>query len=126
MSKPNKNQKSYTEPISHYTEPVTSNYWGSIKSTLLKSGPIIAFLLLAVYLSFASPYFLTGSNIVNIARQTSITAILAVGQTLVIITGGIDLSVGAIAAISASVAAVLMTQQFQIGSLVIGPLGVGW
>jgi ribose transport system permease protein len=59
---------------------------------------------------------------VNITRQSAITAILAVGQTFVILSSGIDLSVGAVAAISASVAAVLMTQQFQIGGMAIGPL----
>lgn len=89
---------------------------------LLRGGPFIALILLAAYLSIASPHFLTTSNLVNVARQTSITAILAVGQTLVILTAGIDLSVGAIAAISASVAAVLMTQRVEVLGLAFGPL----
>jgi ribose/xylose/arabinose/galactoside ABC-type transport system permease subunit len=112
--------------VSRYSENKVSSIWGAVKQTLLRAGPVIAFFLLAVYLSSASPHFLTGSNLINVARQTSITAILAISQTLVIITGGIDLSVGAVAAISASVAAVLMTQQFHLGSLVIGPIGFGW
>ncbi len=126
MSKSSENQVPSTEATSRYSESSTTGLKRVIQGTLLKSGPIIAFLLLAIYLSFASPHFLTGSNVVNITRQTSITAILAIGQTLVIITGGIDLSVGAIAALSASVAAVLMTQQFQVGGLVIGPIDFGW
>lgn len=126
MSTSNENQKPSAEATSRYSEPAASSFWGVIRSTLLRAGPIVAFLLLAVYLSFASPHFLTGSNVVNIARQTSITAILAIGQTLVIITGGIDLSVGAIAALSASVAAVLMTQQFTVAGILIGPLDFGW
>lgn len=97
--------------------------WTLVKQTLLRAGPIIAFLLLGIYLSFASPHFLTTSNMVNIARQTSITTILAIGQTMVIITGGIDLSVGAIAALGASVSSVLMTQQIQVGGLAFGPVG---
>ena len=88
---------------------------------LLRGGPLIALLLLVTYLSFATPHFLRASNMVNVTRQSAITAILAVGQTFVILSAGIDLSVGAVAAISASVAAVLMTQQLQIGGLTIGP-----
>ena len=89
---------------------------------LLRGGPFIALLLLVTYLSIATPHFLRASNMVNITRQSAITAILAVGQTFVILSAGIDLSVGAVAAISGSVAAVLMTQQLQIGGLTIGPL----
>jgi ribose transport system permease protein len=77
---------------------------------------------LAAYLTFATPYFLTASNLANVTRQSSITAILAVGQTFVILTGGIDLSVGAIAALAGSVSAVLMTQRFEAGGMAIGPI----
>jgi ribose transport system permease protein len=83
---------------------------------------LIALILLAAYLAFATPYFLTVSNLANVTRQSAITAILAVGQTFVILTAGIDLSVGAIAALSASVSAVLMTQRIEIAGLAIGPI----
>lgn len=92
------------------------------RGILLRGGPLIALLLLVTYLSIATPHFLRASNMVNVTRQSAITAILAVGQTFVILSAGIDLSVGAVAAISASVAAVLITQQLQIGGLTIGPL----
>jgi ribose transport system permease protein len=88
---------------------------------IMQAGPLIALILLAAYLSFATPFFLRTSNLVNVTRQSAITAIIAVGQTFVILTGGIDLSVGAVAAISASAAAVLMTQQIQVGGMAIGP-----
>ena len=114
------------ESVNRYTETKVTNIWGFLQQTLLRAGPIVVFMILTIYMSSATPHFLTGSNVVNVARQTSITAILAIGQTLVIIAGGIDLSVGAVAAISASVAAVLMTQQIHIGPLLIGPLGFGW
>jgi len=94
----------------------------TFREIILRAGPLIALILLAAYLSFATPFFLRTSNLVNVTRQSAITAIIGVGQTFVILTGGIDLSVGAIAAISASVAAVLMTQQMNVGGLVIGPL----
>ena len=47
-----------------------------------------------------TPHFLTVSNLLNIAQQTSINAIVAVGMTFVILSGGIDLSVGSIVALS--------------------------
>ena len=76
----------------------------TVRELLLRGGPLIALILLAAYLSFATPYFLTVGNIANVTRQSAIMAILAVGQTFVILTAGIDLSVGALAALSASVA----------------------
>ncbi len=58
----------------------------------------IAFLAIFVVFSFMSEYFLSVNNILNIIVQSSILAIIAVGATMVIITGGIDLSVGSIVA----------------------------
>ena len=94
----------------------------TLQHLVLQGGPLIALILLATYLSLASPYFFTVSNLVNVSRQSSITAILAVGQTFVILAAGIDLSVGAMAALSASVSAVLMTQQLEVAGLTIGPV----
>jgi ribose/xylose/arabinose/galactoside ABC-type transport system permease subunit len=125
LEQPNKDRSNIAEG-GRFSEQKATSVLGAFRQTLLKAGPVIAFLLLTIFMSFATPHFLTGSNMINVARQTSITAILAIGQTLVIIAGGIDLSVGAVAAIGASVAAVLMTQQFHIGGLVIGPLGFLW
>jgi ribose transport system permease protein len=62
---------------------------------------LIALLAICIGLSFASPYFLTAKNIVNVLRQFSLIAILAVGQALIIITGGIDLSVGSVVGFTA-------------------------
>jgi ribose transport system permease protein len=58
-----------------------------------------ALLLEVVFFSFVSPYFLTAENLLNVSLQTSITAIIAAGMTLVILTGGIDLSVGSLVAL---------------------------
>jgi ribose transport system permease protein len=76
---------------------------------LLKGGPVIALLLLAGYLSLATPHFLTTGNMINVGRQISINTIIGAGMTMVIISGGIDLSVGATLALSGTVAAVAMT-----------------
>jgi ribose transport system permease protein len=59
-------------------------------------------------MSFASPNFLTGANINNIVRNFSFVAIAALGMTLVIITGGIDLSVGSTMALSATICSLTM------------------
>lgn len=93
-----------------------------LNDIVMRGGPFIALILLSAYLSVATPHFLTTGNLTNVIRQSSITAMLAVGQTLVILSAGIDLSVGAVAAISACVAAVLMTQQFNIAGYMIGPV----
>ena len=71
-----------------------------LKGVYEKLGVIPVLLLLCVILSFASPYFLQLSNIINILHQVSITAIIGVGMTFVILTGGIDLSVGSMVALS--------------------------
>lgn len=61
---------------------------------------LIGLLIIIVILSFLSPVFLTVDNINNVMLQMSINGILAIGLTMVIITGGIDLSVGSVVAIS--------------------------
>ncbi|WP_026923858.1 ABC transporter permease [Glycomyces arizonensis] len=59
-----------------------------------------ALAVLFIALSLASPYFLTADNLFNIGSQTAVIAIIAVAQTMVIITKGIDLSVGSVAALA--------------------------
>ena len=63
-------------------------------------GTLIGLAVLCAILWILTPYFLTVSNLLNIAEQTSINAIVAVGMTFVILSGGIDLSVGSIVALS--------------------------
>src|SRR5215207_10186384 len=93
-----------------------------LRVLLFRSGPLIALLLLVLVLSLTAPYFLTVDNLLTVARQSSFVAILAIGQTVVIITGGIDLAVAALAALSACIAAVLMTEPITAFGLTIGPL----
>lgn len=68
-------------------------------------GTLIGLLVLCIILWLLTPHFLTFSNLLNIAQQTSINAIIAVGMTFVIIAAGIDLSVGSIVAFSGVVLA---------------------
>src|SRR5579863_578217 len=76
---------------------------GSIATRLAKRLEIRMLALavaLAVILSLLSPYFLTSSNLFNILDQSVVTGIVSVGMTFVILTGGIDLSVGSVAGLS--------------------------
>jgi ribose transport system permease protein len=72
------------------------------------AGTVIGLLVIVTVFSLLSPNFLTQQNILNILQQSSINACVALGMTLVIIAGGIDLSVGPTAAIAAVAVAVLM------------------
>lgn len=68
-------------------------------------GTLIGLFLLGALLSILSPFFLTSSNLLNVMEQTAINAVIAVGMTFVILSAGIDLSVGSIAALSGVVLA---------------------
>jgi len=71
---------------------------------LSNNGALVGLVVLCLVLWAATPYFLTADNIVNIGVQASTIAILAFGQTFVIVAAGIDLSVGSVAALSSMVA----------------------
>jgi ribose transport system permease protein len=70
-----------------------------------KIGPLMGLGAIVIVLSFISEDFLTVTNIFNVLRQISINALLAFGMTFVILTGGIDLSVGSILALSGALSA---------------------
>lgn len=71
-------------------------------------GALVAVLVLGALLTAASPYFFTAGNLSNILVQASVIALLAGGQTFVILTGGVDLAVGALTALAGAVAGHLM------------------
>ncbi|BDG45175.1 ribose ABC transporter permease [Saccharococcus caldoxylosilyticus] len=73
-----------------------------------KLGPLIGFFLLCIVLSILSDSFLTVNNWMNVLRQVSINALIAFGMTFVILTGGIDLSVGSVLALSSAITAGMM------------------
>ncbi len=78
------------------------------KAWLLEQKSLIALLVLIAIVSAISPGFFTVANLLNILQQTSVNAIMAAGMTLVILTSGIDLSVGALLALTGAVAASLV------------------
>ncbi|TXT49371.1 MAG: ribose transport system permease protein [Spirochaetes bacterium] len=75
---------------------------------LLDSFLILFMVAMSVYFAFASRYFLSIKNFMNIFSSVSIVGIIATGMTLIIITRGIDLSVGAIIALSGCICALLI------------------
>ena len=67
------------------------------------TGPLIGLILLCVFLSFSTDTFLTVRNLLNVMDQITVLGVMAVGMTLVILIGGIDLSVGSVLALSGMV-----------------------
>lgn len=97
-----------------------------LKQIVKKLGPLIGLFALSLALTFASPYFLTMDNIMNVARQSAINSLIAIGMLLAILTAGIDLSVGSILALSTvlmGVVVVKMGMSPLLGVLVC--LGIG-
>lgn len=107
------------------TENMTGNYKILIKKIFAKKEIVtfLGFILLCLVMTIASNKFLTSDNLINIIRQVSINGILAVGMTLVILTSGIDLSVGSVMAISSTVIAGSMVN-FGLNPFVASLLGI--
>ncbi|KID29934.1 monosaccharide ABC transporter membrane protein, CUT2 family [Prauserella sp. Am3] len=85
---------------------VSDRMAGAISQVAAAGALIVVF----VVLSIVAPSFLTADNLFNLGSQTSVNAVMAVGVTLVIITGGIDLSVGSVAALSGVIGVMLMAE----------------
>ncbi len=83
--------------------------------------PFFSLIALFVFLSIASPNFLSGTNLASVVRQTATINIMALGMTLVIVSGGIDLSVGAILAFSGTIG----TMSIVTGAPISVGIGVG-
>lgn len=92
----------------------------------LNNGALVGLIALCIALFIATPYFLTVTNLLNVGIQAATVAILAFGMTFVIVTAGIDLSVGSVAALGAMVSAYMFSTAGLPGwlTLLIG-LGVG-
>jgi len=89
------------------------------------AGVFLALVGLVILMSFLSPYFLRTQNLFNVLRGMSTIGIMAIGQTMIIVTAGIDLSVGSILAASGMAAARLMYQGVNPWLSVAGGLTLG-
>ena len=90
--------------------------------------PSLSLIILFVGLSIASPHFLTQTNLSSVVRQTAVINVMALGMTLVIIAGGIDLSVGAILAMGGLLGTMAMEQGYPIpvGVFIGTVTGLAW
>ncbi len=90
--------------------------------------PFLTLIALFIALSIASPHFLTNANLSSVVRQTAVFNIMALGMTLIIIAGGIDLSVGAILAFGGLMGTMAMEHGYSIPvGVAIGIAGgLGW
>lgn len=86
---------------------------------LLRGRAFIALILVVLMFSFASPRFLSPDNLVIISKHVAINALLAIGMTFVILTGGIDLSVGSVVGLTAMIAGGLINE-----GIILPQLGV--
>jgi ribose transport system permease protein len=89
------------------------------------AGALVVLLVLFGVLALAADEFLTGNNLANLARQVAIFGIIAVGQLLVILTAGIDLSVGSVLGLCGAVTAELLVRGSPIPLAIVGGLLVG-
>jgi erythritol transport system permease protein len=108
---------------------------GSIALNLMRLRTFIALIAVLVFFSFAAPNFLSAANLILMSKHVALNAFLAIGMTFVIVTGGIDLSVGSIVGLCAMVAGGLIlngldlhigyTVYFNVVEVIGITLGVG-
>lgn len=104
--------------INAAAKPSKTNMMNAITQKL---GPLLGLIILVVIVSILNPSFLEPLNILNLLRQVAINALIAFGMTFVILTGGIDLSVGAILALSSALTAGMMVSGIDpIVAIIIG------
>jgi ribose transport system permease protein len=106
-----------SEPQAKRQTPVAFN--------LRDAGTLFGLVAIALVFSVLAPGFLTPHNLINILQQSSINACVAIGMTLVIISGGIDLSVGPTAALSAVLTAMLLTSGVPVPIALLAGLAIG-
>ena len=101
-------------PVSTGSQPHevarTRDLTSRLRVSLHVGGPVVGLIVMVVALSMLSPYFLTGRNLSNILSQISDVGIMAAGAFLVILIGGIDLSVAAVMALTMMVSGWLYAQ----------------
>lgn len=95
------------ESLPDEDQPRRRDHYLRLALFLLRAGPLLILLILVVVIAVTIPVFFTTRNIGNVLAQTAVISVLSLGQLLVIITRGIDLSVGSVLALSTVTGAVL-------------------
>jgi ribose transport system permease protein len=106
--------------------PASPRY-GFLQAALLalRAGPLLILLILVTAVAATTPVFRTSENVGNVLSQTSVISILALGQLLVIVTRGIDLSVGSTIALSSVVGALLYRDGHSTAIVIVAILATG-
>lgn len=102
--------------------------WAALRSAssgVKELNILLALVLLCALLAFLSPVFFTWNNLLGVARAFSLTAIAAIGQTMVIITGGIDLSAGSIIGLSSLSTGMLLVSGWPSPLAILAGLVIG-
>jgi simple sugar transport system permease protein len=92
---------------------------------ILQSSLLAIAMLIFAFLSATTPFFLTTGNLLNIARQSAPTLIVAVGMTLVITSGGIDLSVGSLLAVVSVLSALALAAHWSVSLVIVSMIFLG-
>ena len=108
-----------TPAVRREKDKKTRSLGATLATLFSRYGIVFVFFALCLVLAIWTPTFLRPKNIINVLRQTSINGILSVGMTFVILTGGIDLSVGSILAFAGMVAATLSSSVFKVHPLYV-------
>jgi ribose transport system permease protein len=107
------------------TNTAISNRFAGLNISWRDMGTVAGLIILVIVFSSMSDVFMTQRNLVNILQQSSINACIAIGMTLVIISGGIDLSVGPAAALSAVLSATLLMAGYPVPLVILTALAIG-
>jgi ribose transport system permease protein len=102
------------QPTADAAIPQAPAKTGRERIVLQRLLPFLSLIILFVALAIASPHFLTHTNLTSVVRQTAVINIMALGMTMIIITGGIDLSVGAILAMGGLLGTMAMEKGLSI------------
>lgn len=111
--------------MSELSTKTKKNSRQSFKQFCSKNLIIVAFIAICLFLTIMSPRFLTVKNLLNVLIQSTTMGVVAVGMTFVIVTGGIDLSVGAVVALGAALGAGAMRSGVPFGISIILIIGIG-
>jgi erythritol transport system permease protein len=107
-------------PTAAVSSPVaaepSAGAWRSAAALLFRLRALVALILLLAVFACLSPAFLTAANLTILLKHVAINAILAIGMTFVILSGGIDLSVGSIAGLAGMIAGLLIDRGLVLGS----------
>lgn len=97
----------------------------NLKNVVVKYKSLIGLLILCIVISLITPRFLSFGNVKNVLTQVSVNAVIAIGMSFVILTGGIDLSVGSILAVSGAAGASIIKSTGNVFLAIIVALAIG-